>query len=345
MQDIPLKVLIVDPDSSAAESLQNAFRDIKIVLSVKHVFSLDRINSVIKPEDINTIYIDPISLDIDKASDIIFRIRRNHPGIVFVLYYNSKEQEKKAPRFYNGERRRFHHYFVLDKSLIGQEFMRGVLKTVTACQGDLSLSLTQEKVSRLRAELSSIQENTSNESATVPVKILKEMQDQLSALENHIKGTKAVSITNTPAEFLGPTSSIVKKDRCFVIMPYSETWSAAVEAFLKEICEAEELEFTIAKTMDGAFIPHDIWQGITGAGIIIADLTGGNSNVCYEVGLADAIGRNVVLICQGSSVPFDFSGKRLILYEDSANGVRRLKKHMTERLKAIKKKDLESEIE
>ena len=69
--------------------------------------------------------------------------------------------------------------------------MNKVLMTVTACQGDLSRILTQEKVSRLRSELASIQENSSNESAAVPVNILREIQDQLGALENEIKSYKA----------------------------------------------------------------------------------------------------------------------------------------------------------
>ena len=99
MREIPLKVLIVDPDSSAAEALQNAFRDIKIVLSVKHVYSLDKMISAITSEDINTIFIDPVSLGVDKISCNIFRIRKTNSGIVFVLYYDSKKKKRKRTFF------------------------------------------------------------------------------------------------------------------------------------------------------------------------------------------------------------------------------------------------------
>ena len=96
---------------------------------------------------------------------------------------------------------------------------------------------------------------------------------------------------------------------------------------------------TIAKTMDGRFVPHDIWKGITGASAIIADLTGVNANVAYEVGLADAIGREVVLICQNTEVPFDFLGQRLIVYEDSVQGALELRKRLQKRLSEVRRQE------
>lgn len=135
---------------------------------------------------------------------------------------------------------------------------------------------------------------------------------------------------------LGEGEDVIDHNKCFVIMPYSESWSAAVEQIIEEVCQKNDLFFILAKNMDGRFIPNDIWKGITGAGLIIADLTGGNPNVTYEVGLADVLGKNTILICQDTKIPFDFSGQRLLMYENSIGGTLELKKKLNERIKSHK---------
>lgn len=97
-----------------------------------------------------------------------------------------------------------------------------------------------------------------------------------------------------------------------------------------------DMNFEIAKSMGGRFIPNDIWTGITGSGIIIADLTNANPNVSYEIGLADVLGREVILICQGDKVPFDFLGQRLIVYQDSIAGTLKLREELIDRLNRYK---------
>jgi hypothetical protein len=52
------------------------------------------------------------------------------------------------------------------------------------------------------------------------------------------------------------------------------------------------------------------------------------------VGLADVIGREVILIAQDKNVPFDFLAQRLILYEDSMAGMITLREELTKRLRA-----------
>jgi Domain of unknown function (DUF4062) len=140
------------------------------------------------------------------------------------------------------------------------------------------------------------------------------------------------------AEFLGPGAASTKPSRCFVIMPYSVRWSEDVEKIILEVCTEIGFEFTIAKSMEGRFVPHDIWNGITGAGVIVADLSGANPNVTYEVGLADVLGREVIMICQDTNVPFDFLGQRLVRYEDSLKGAKQLREELANRLRRHKDK-------
>jgi len=58
-----------------------------------------------------------------------------------------------------------------------------------------------------------------------------------------------------------------------------------------------------------------------------------NLNVTYEVGLADVVCKDLVLLSQTpDDGPFDFLGMRLITYENSIGGVSKLSKELEQRL-------------
>jgi hypothetical protein len=68
-----------------------------------------------------------------------------------------------------------------------------------------------------------------------------------------------------------------------------------------------------------------------------ADITDGNPNVAYELGLADAIGRQVVLVSQMRPVPFDFTGQRVLEYDYSQSGLNLLEIRLLERLQSLQR--------
>ncbi len=143
---------------------------------------------------------------------------------------------------------------------------------------------------------------------------------------------------NRAAPFLGPAADAVDPKKAFVIMPYSQDWSSGVEALISQVCLASGFRPEIAKYSDGRMIIHDIWRGITGSPVVIADLTGANPNVAYEVGLSDAIGREAVLITQTVDIPVDFRGARLIVYENTIPGSLRLREELQNRLIALRER-------
>lgn len=56
-------------------------------------------------------------------------------------------------------------------------------------------------------------------------------------------------------------------------------------------------------------IIEEIKKAIAEYDVIVADTTGANPNVCYEVGYAHALQRPTVLICRDSErLPFDLKG-------------------------------------
>ena len=169
---------------------------------------------------------------------------------------------------------------------------------------------------------------------------LNSLRTSVAEIRDRVEQSRSESNTNSgslsrSASFLGPAAAL-EEDLCFVAMPYSKDWSKALEDILLDICKSSGMKLLIAKNMDGRFVPHDIWQGITAAAVVVADITDGNPNVAYEVGLADVLGKEVVLLCQGDQVPFDFQGQRLICYADSMKGTIVLREELTARLKRLR---------
>ena len=62
-------------------------------------------------------------------------------------------------------------------------------------------------------------------------------------------------------------------------------------------------------------ITNQIWNEIRKAEVVVADITDENPNVFYELGLAHALGKEVIMLSQSvSKRPFDISTARLLHY-------------------------------
>lgn len=106
------------------------------------------------------------------------------------------------------------------------------------------------------------------------------------------------------------------QDACFTIMPfgdwhdhyYKHVYKAAIaEAGLKPV-RADDLSRS-------STIINDIWQYTKDASIVLADLSDTNPNVFYELGLAHALGKPVVLIASTiEEIPFDLRALRVLIY-------------------------------
>ena len=90
---------------------------------------------------------------------------------------------------------------------------------------------------------------------------------------------------------------------------------------------------------------QEIENGIRDAGICFADITTDNPNVWFELGFAFAIPREVVLACSDereTRYPFDVQHRNIIKYKTGApQYFEQLKKKITERIKAVLKKNEE----
>ena len=96
---------------------------------------------------------------------------------------------------------------------------------------------------------------------------------------------------------------------CFVAMPFTSLFKAQYERVIRLAIEATGLRcirgdeiYSKPRIMD------DVWKSIRSARLVVAELTGKNPNVFYEVGLAHAIGEPVISLTRNEDdVPFDLS--------------------------------------
>lgn len=117
---------------------------------------------------------------------------------------------------------------------------------------------------------------------------------------------------------LGKMVTIAPTDSCFVMMPFATPLgshygliyeSAIKKAGLRPV-RADDDIFATGKIID------QVWAGIRSARVLVAELTSRNPNVFYELGLAHALKKPVVLVSSNESdVPFDVRHIRVIYYD------------------------------
>lgn len=100
----------------------------------------------------------------------------------------------------------------------------------------------------------------------------------------------------------------VVPNTCFVLMPFDASFTIVYESIAKGL----DGLMTCTRADDvpiGKPILERILHGIRSAEMIVADLTGKNANVFYELGLAHTSTKNVLLLTQQiEDVPFDLRG-------------------------------------
>jgi CRP-like cAMP-binding protein len=109
----------------------------------------------------------------------------------------------------------------------------------------------------------------------------------------------------------------------FMIMPFSEQLTQIYNYQIKPV--AAKLNLTI-KRADDFFTRHsvidEIWGVTNAAKLVIADCTGKNPNVFYELGIAHTVGKPCILITQSiDDIPFDIRSRRHIEYTTSLPGL------------------------
>jgi hypothetical protein len=128
-------------------------------------------------------------------------------------------------------------------------------------------------------------------------------------------------------------------DTCFVMMPFGH-WNDVYykEIYIPAIKEAGFEPVRGDEIFSSGSVVEQIWEQIEKAKVLLADLTGKNPNVFYELGLAHA-DRKPVVFTSGAleDVPFDLRHLRVIIYDiREPNWNLKLKTSITAYLKSAK---------
>jgi hypothetical protein len=162
---------------------------------------------------------------------------------------------------------------------------------------------------------------------TVFEKSLKEaeLMEELTSGKFRVLDMTSPGDTTTPMgedqiKKLSKGVTVAANDACFVMMPFSEPIGGYYDDLYKPAIEKAKLKAERADSdiYGTGQIVGQIWKGINSARVLIAELTGRNANVLYELGLAHALHKPVVLICSKANeedVPFDLRHVRVVYYD------------------------------
>lgn len=162
-----------------------------------------------------------------------------------------------------------------------------------------------------------------------------------SHIEAEVNRVNQIMNTIQINPIFGPASFVTDEKLAFVLMPFTDELTQIYNTFVKPTIELPEFNLVSRRADDiksNKAIIQDIWKSICEARLIIADLSGLNPNVMYELGIAHTVGKETILIYQqGSDVkfPFDLAHIRRIEYRNDALGGKKLEKELVETLRRI----------
>ncbi|WP_447741919.1 hypothetical protein [Pseudomonas laurentiana] len=152
----------------------------------------------------------------------------------------------------------------------------------------------------------------------------------------HVLLTETLRNQRSPTVFKLPPSQTIDSNLISAMMPFAgfdPVWAA-----IQQVVENSQMKADRADSIwEHQEIIQDIVALIDRSAVIIGDCTGRNANVFYEIGIAHALGKEVILITQNAAdIPFDLAHLRNIRYHNNGEGIERLKVELSGRLATIR---------
>lgn len=131
------------------------------------------------------------------------------------------------------------------------------------------------------------------------------------------------------------------KNRVFVIMPFNDEFDDVWVGGIKKACLGDFAPLRVDQISLSSWITDDVEEYIDKSTTVVADVTGNNPNVMFELGYALGRKKDPIIIVQPQEpgkVPFDISGIRHLEYADSWQGIEALAKNLRKFLTATSEK-------
>lgn len=144
-----------------------------------------------------------------------------------------------------------------------------------------------------------------------------------------------------------------KQKLCYVIMPFSEfagvtkgEWTETYEDFFVPAIKSAKMGYRCERSeiRNGAFI-KEIIENLKNADVVLADITGFNGNVMWELGIRHALSPRTILVSRedvkGKKYISDLSTYGVVVYP--TKGYKKIKTFNDEIKKILKKIDIDPE--
>ena len=138
--------------------------------------------------------------------------------------------------------------------------------------------------------------------------------------------------------FFGSTPGKPKNEtEVFVAMPFSDDLQPIYEDHIRAVCQ--DLGLSVARADDffsTGSVVYEVWRALNASKVVVADCTGRNPNVFYEIGIAHTLGKPVIIVTQDrGDAPFDIRYIYNIEYEFTPRGMATFERRLTESLRRV----------
>ena len=138
-----------------------------------------------------------------------------------------------------------------------------------------------------------------------------------------MESSLGISLGSNPFRVFGEINYGARYPDLFILMPFADEFRPIYEDHIKKV--AEEIGIRCGRADDifsNRSIMSDIWSAINAAKILVADCTGRNPNVFYEIGIAHTLSKETIIITQKiDDIPFDLRHLRIIEYSYNPRGM------------------------
>ena len=163
--------------------------------------------------------------------------------------------------------------------------------------------------------------------ATGSIRIAARWQKIQGALGISLREVSAMSANSIVVQpYFGRPRMPNQEADLFVAMPFEVSLQPVYDDHI--VAVAQQLNQKIVRgdtVLSAQSVMTDVWNAMAASRIVIADCTGQNANVFYEIGIAHTLGKPVILITQrAADIPFDLRQFRYILYDNTPDGLQAL---------------------